>query len=46
MSNVFILKSKGPSIDPWGTPFYIFDHVLKDVEQFGRWYKHLDAPLD
>ena len=30
MSNVFILKSKGPSIDPWDTPFSIFDHVLKD----------------
>ena len=30
MSNVFILKSKGPSMDPWGTPNFIFDHVLKD----------------
>ena len=30
MSYVFILKSKGPSMDPWGTPFFVFDHVLKD----------------
>ena len=30
MSNVFILKSKGPGMDPWGTPYYIFDHVLKN----------------
>ena len=30
MSDVFILKSKGPNMDPWGTPSSIFDHVLKD----------------
>ena len=30
MSNVYILKHKSPSIDPWGTPDSIFDHVLKD----------------
>ena len=30
MSNVFILKSKGPNIHPWGTPYSIFDNVLKD----------------
>ena len=30
MSNVFIFKSKGPSMDPWDAPFSIFDHVLKD----------------
>ena len=30
MSNVFILESKDSSMDPWGTPFSIFDHMLKD----------------
>ena len=28
--NVLILKSKGCSMDPWGTSYSIFDHVLKD----------------
>ena len=30
MSNAFILKSKGPNMDTWGTPYSIFDHMLKD----------------
>ena len=26
MTNVFILKNKDPSMDPWDTPYSIFDH--------------------
>ena len=28
--NVFILKSKDPSMDPSSTPYSVFDHMLKD----------------
>ena len=30
MPNLFVLKIKGSSMDLWGTPCSIFDHMLKD----------------
>ena len=42
-SNAFILKSKGPSMNPWGTPVSIFDHVLKRWVYFDSLFTALQA---